>query len=113
MRRTELIPKLAALVRHGGALRFPLEESGIGKELFGDEREHPGAVRVFGSEHFSHFGEHGDQLFVDVVVTTLRQEGANLFAHLILIQVPTMFVIGARSGCRIRRTCFIPNQNQF
>lgn len=97
-----MIPKLSALVRHGRALRFPLEEPGIGQELIRDERQHPGAVRVSGSEHFPDFGEHGDQLFVDVVVATLREERTHLFANLLLVQVPTVLVVCTGSRRRIR-----------
>ena len=100
-----MVPELAALVGHGRALRLPEEEARVGEELVGDERQHARAVRVAGAQHLAHLGEHGDELLVDVVVAALRQEGAHLFAHLLLVQVPAVLVVGAGARRRIRSAC--------
>ena len=102
--QTELIPKLSALVGHWCALRLPLEESRVGQKLIGDEREHSRAVRVPGSQHFPHLGEHGHQLLVDVVVAALGEERSHLFADLLFVQVPTVLVVSTGSSRRIRST---------
>ena len=107
---TELIPEEAALVGHGRALRLPEEEARVGEELVRHERQHARPVRVAGAQHLAHFGEHGHELLVDVVVAALRQEAAHLLAHLLLVQVPAVLVVGARTRRRVRSTYNSNNQ---
>lgn len=101
---TKLVPEEAALVGHGRALRLPEEEPGIGQELVGHQRQHARSIRVAGAQHLAHFGEHRHQLLVDVVVAALRQETTHLLAHLLLVQVPAVLVVGARTRRWVRST---------
>lgn len=104
---TQLIPQLSAFVRDGRALGLPQGQSRIAKELFGDERQHAGSIRVLGPEHLADFGEQRVELLVGVVVATVRQVRSDLFAHLFLVQMPRVLVVRARAGSRVRCSCGI------
>jgi len=69
----QLIPQLPAFVRDRRSLGLPQGQARVAQELFGDERQHPGAVRVLGTEHLTHLGEKRVELLVGIVITTVRQ----------------------------------------
>lgn len=51
----------------------------------------------------SDLGEESIELLGDHVVATLGEEGPHLFAHLLLIQVPAVVLLGRGTSCRVGR----------